>query len=215
MNDDLRIPKIIPPFYPGHNNHQNYRILGFLPYVIMGYETIKFNVFMLVRYKYPGSGLKRIVPFREIPNTIKFPFIFSLPFYLVFDVIKRNRKYNKNKSFKDKAIFTTDLILFHSLATVFFPLLYTRLFSNFFPKAFGFFIRSKFPLMFLSTTAFVGTGAALVKCGDVATDYLLDNTFRKFVYNLNIFESNKNKELIDGVTQPLEVGNIVENIVKI
>lgn len=215
MSNDLRIPKLTVPLYPGHNNHQNYRILGFLPYIIMGYDIIQLNVFMLVRYKYPGSGLNRLVPFKDISNSIRLPFIFSLPIYLVYDVINRNRKYNKNKSIREKAIFTTDLFLFHSIATILVPYYMTRFFANFFPKSCGFFIRSKLPLMFLSTVAFIGTGAIAVKSIDIFTDYLLDNTTRKFCYHLNTFDSNNKSEISSEVNQPVEVGTIVENIVKI
>jgi hypothetical protein len=209
MNDDLRIPKITPPFYPGHNNYQNYRILAFLPYIIMGYEKIKFNVFMLVRYKYPGSGLDRIVPFKDISNSIRTPFFLSLPLYLVFDLIQRNRKYNKNKTIKEKAIFTTDLLLFHSFATIVFPFYISRFLSEFFPKSFGFFVRSKFPLMFLSVISFLAIGAVSVKLSDILSDYLLDNTFRKYVYNLNSLDPTKLNNKFQEINKRSEIAVIV------
>jgi len=213
--NDLMIQKITVPLYKGHNNHQNNRILGFLPYMLLGYEVIKMNTFLLVRYKYPGSGLSRLVPFKEISNSIRFPFIISFPVYIMFDVIHRNRKYNKNKSFKEKALYTTDLLLFHSFATFLFPLYLSGFMANFFPKAFGFFVRSKFPLMFLSVAAFLGAGSIAVKASDIFTDIILDNTFRKFVYNFkedsNLIQTIQPNE----IKQPIDVAAVVENLVKI
>ena len=63
--------------------------------------------------------------------------------------------------------------------------------SEFFPKSFGFFVRSKFPLMFLSVISFLAIGAVSVKLSDILSDYLLDNTFRKYVYNLNSLDPTK------------------------
>jgi hypothetical protein len=213
--NDLKIHAYTPPLYPGHNNHHNYRILGFIPYMLIGYETIKMNVFMLIRYKYAGSGLNRQVPFQNISNKIILPYIISLPVYIVFDIIHRNRKYNKNKSYKEKALYTTDLILFHSLATVMFPLYISKYLANFFSKSFGFFVRSRIPLMFVSLTAFLATGVVAAKSSDIIADMILDISFRKIVYNFKESDSNKLCNTSDSSNQHVDMAGVVENIVKI
>ena len=213
--NDLKIHAYTPPLYPGHNNHQNYRILGFLPYMLSGYEVIKMNVFMLIRYKYPGSGLNRQVPFQIISNKVILPYLISLPVYILFDIIHRNRKYNKNKSYKEKALYTTDLILFHSFATFIFPLCIYKFLANFFSKSFGFIVRSKFPLMFLSLVSFLAAGAVAAKTSDIFTDMILDRTFRKFVYNFKQSDPIKLSELSDKFNQHLDAAGVVENVVKI
>ena len=207
--NDLKIQAYTPPLYPGHNNHHNYRILGFIPYILLGYEVIKMNVFMLIRYKYAGSGLNRQVPFQNISNKIILPYLISLPVYIVFDIIHRNRKYNKNKSYKEKALYTTDLILFHSLATVLFPIYISKYLANFYSKSFGYFVRSKYPLMFLSLAAFLATGVVAAKTSDIFADMILDISFRKFVYNFKESDSNKLCDTSDSTNQHVDMAGVV------
>ena len=213
--NDLKIQAYTPPLYLGHNNHHNYRILGFLPYMLLGYEVIKMNVFLLIRYKYPGSGLNRQVPFQNISNKLLLPYFISLPVYIVFDIIHRNRKYNKNKSYKEKALYTTDLILFHSLASVMFPLCIYKFLANFSTKSFGFFVRSKFPLIFLSLVSFLATGIVAVKLSDIMADMILDISFRKFVYNFQESDSNKLSDTPDSLNLHVDMAGVMDNIVKI
>jgi len=183
------IKKYKPPIYEGHNNEMSYRYLGIFPVVVIGYEIMKSQTVLLVRYQYPGSGLFRSVPYKPLnPNTIKF-FLYTVPFYLAFDIIYRNYKYMQNRTAMQKIVYSTDLLLFHLLATCYIPYKVSAFTAQRIPYLFSYFVRLNYPLLFLSTMGYVFCGIFQVKMIDILADVLLDNTLRKF-YNFKIYDRN-------------------------
>ncbi len=174
-----KLQKYIPPIYDGHNTIMAYRPLGLLPVAILGYELIKSQTVLLVRYRYPGSGLHRSVPYKPLsPNTVKF-FLYTVPFYIAFDVFHKNYRYTQDKSLIDKIAYSTDLILFHLLATCYLPYKIVSYSALRIPVVCSYIVRYNMPLLMLSTAVFVMLGSLQVKVGDIATDFVLDYSFRQ------------------------------------
>jgi hypothetical protein len=180
---NVKIEKYYPHLYEGHNTEQSYRYLGLLPILCFGWEFSKANAVLLSRFRYPGSGAMRLVPYHPLGEaTYKF-FYKTLPFYVAFDVIYRNLKYNKNKSNEYKLKYTMDLLLFHSVATYILPYLLIGRFTKSLPRITGLICRRRIPGQILMFMGYAGILGFVVKGSDIVTDYLLDKTFRKYCFD--------------------------------
>lgn len=212
MNNQNKIEKFIPPLYEGQNTEMRYRYLGFLPAMAIGYELIKSRVTLLSRYKYPGGGLTRKIPYHPLsPKTLQF-FIYTVPAYLLFDLIYRNNKYMKNATTSEKLGYTADLALFHLLATIYLPYKIVHCSALSLPMILSHITRSRIPLMAISTAAFIWLGLYQVKAIDILIDMLLDSTFRKF-YNYQkegkIGGSNQFKQDTDKIKSLIQISHVV------
>ena len=107
-----------------------------------------------------------------------------LPYaFILYDVYYRNLKFNKEKSFSYKLKFSTDVVLYHTMATLYFPYKAYK-YSNLFFLMVSTSLKN--PSIYLNILGFI-SGVYLffkiVKFGDIASDYVMNNTFRKFLYD--------------------------------
>lgn len=111
--------------------------------------------------------------------------------YVLFDIFYRNKKFNKEKTKSYKFMYTLDLALWHSLATFIFPIYSAKasfaVFRNLslIPK------NRNIYWNFFSIIAGLNAFVNFIKFGDFTTDFMMNNTYRRFVYDYKIEENNQ------------------------
>jgi hypothetical protein len=209
------------PILEGHNNnfpirslgliHPFYKYLNFsLDINFLKVETgIRFNsanhyrntyIFNeLISFASKYSQREKIINFLiNIFNKENEIIIKRLPYaFILYDVYYRNLKYNKEKSLSYKLKFSTDVILYHTMATLYFPYKAYK-YSN---SLFLFVSTSlKNPSIYLNILGFaagVYLFFKIVKFGDIASDLLMNNSYRKFVFDYrNEKTQTLNEELV-------------------
>jgi len=124
--------------------------------------------------------------------------------YVLFDIYYRNQKFNYEKPKFYKYMYSLDLALWHSMATFVFPIYAANASFSVFrncallPKNRSFYWNV--------ASVFIGFSAFLyfVKFGDFVADFVMNNTFRRLVYDYKVeevsrftVEYNKLKQLDD------------------
>lgn len=203
-----KIEKYYPHLYEGHNTEQSYRYLGFLPILSHGWDFSKYHSLLYSRFRYPRSEGFRLVPYHPTPKATHSFFAKTVPMYVVFDVIYRNLKFNNDKPMEYKLKYTLDLILFHSVATFILPYLLIRRFTKYVPKITSLICRRRIPGQILIFIGYFAVLGFVVKGSDIVTDYLLDQTYRKYYFDFKKefsgFRKFENFELSEKETEVLK-----------
>jgi len=206
--DSKKLNQIETPYILGQNNFSPYRNLAFFYPSYKLIEMIFEIQFLFKNITFirptPASAPRIDYNFKEIeqlllnyyPKNIlddKISHAFSTEVankikafgyaYVLFDIYNRNVKFNQNKSRSYKRLYSLDLALWHSMATFVFPLYAAKYSFSIFHFLIHIPKNRYFPLHIFSIFASFFAFFHLVKIGDCAADIVMNNTFRKYVFD--------------------------------
>ncbi len=214
--DSKKLNYLERPYIMGQSNFDQYRNLAFL---YPSYKLIEmiFDIKYIfkeqrIKLPFPGSYPRMEYNFKELEKYLlnRFPkdvlknkisnffsnevgnkLSLTRYAYVLFDIFYRNQKFNKNKSLSYKFLYSFDLALWHSMATFAFPL-YASLFSfGIFKMIISIPKNRYFTLNVVSAFASLYSFLYLVKVGDFTADLVMNNTYRKIVFDYKINENNE------------------------
>lgn len=213
--DNQKLSYLDRNFIWGHNNFSVYRSLGLIyPLYKLFESTIDVRYLCSESpFKIPGSPhlFRNTYNFKEIidylskfynPEAIKASLLKAYSHdiagkiaslrhvYVLYDIYNRNCKFNKGKSTSYKFMYSTDLALWHSMATFAFPLYSIQLCHSLFLFLINFKANRNIFLNTFGLFASFYVFFNLVKLGDITADFIMNNTFRKFVYDYKLQENN-------------------------
>lgn len=205
--DSKQLNLIEQPILTGHNNYFPYRSLGFI-YPIYQYLNTSLDINLLkvesgignlsTNYYRKSNNFAELISSaskyfqrEKIINFLISTFnkenekiIKKLPYaFIIYDIYYRNLKFNQEKSYSYKLKFTLDVALYHTMATLYFPYKAFRCSNLLF---FTVSTSLKNPSIYLNVFGFAAgfyLFFKIVKFGDIASDYIMNNTFRKFVFD--------------------------------
>ena len=209
--DSNKLNYIERPTIIGQNNFSVYRPLGLIFPIYKIVEKIIDVRFLLEDCvnKLPGSAnlYRKTYNFKELVNVLsKFVTINQLKygiytmfnfkiekrmsqlryFYVFYDVLYRNYKFNKDKSKKYKRLYSVDLVLYHSMVTFLFPVYAYKFSFDLFKILIDYPKKRNFYLNMVSMVGSFYVFLKLVQLGDLSGDIVMNNTFRKFIFDYKV-----------------------------
>jgi hypothetical protein len=207
------------PILEGHNNNFSYRSLGLI-HPLYKY----FNYALDINFLKVEAGKRYLSP-NHFRSTYNFSEVISLgskyfqresitnflintfskenekilkrlPYlFILYDINYRNIRDNKEKSLCYKLKFSTDVALYHTMATLYFPYKALKYSNSVYYMCSNFLKNPSILMNALGLFAGFYLFFKIVKFGDIASDYVMNNTFRKFVFDYrNEIKENFNEE---------------------
>lgn len=208
MDLNKQLNPIQQPILEGHNNNFLFRDLGLLHPI---FKYLKYS--LDVNHLQKVSGLRVFSPNFYGKNPYAFNDLISfgtryfqrekiqnflinffskendkifkgLPYlYIIYDIQYRNMKFNKEKNFIYKFKYSTDLALYHSMATLYFPYIAYKYANGAFYFVANSMKRNTLFMNFLGLFVGFCLFFKIVRLGDITSDFVMNNTYRKFIFD--------------------------------